>query len=226
MNIYSPYTYLIGWTREGKYYYGVRYAKNCTPSDFWTCYFTSSKEVSKYRDVYGEPDIKQVRKTFDTASAARLWEQKVIRRLEAVKSDKWLNKGNSGAEFYNAGYIPSPELMEKRRQSNIGKKRSAETKAKIGIANSKKTRSEEVRSRISNTLKGRKIPQDIVLKREKTKNEKGRVKPNLGKPIPDHVKAKISASLLGRKRPPEVIAKIKEGIALRKQKKTTNPELA
>jgi hypothetical protein len=36
MNIYNtPYTYLIGWSNQNKYYYGVRYAKDCHPNDFW-----------------------------------------------------------------------------------------------------------------------------------------------------------------------------------------------
>ncbi len=65
MSIYIPYTYIIGWSLYNKYYYGVRYAKNCNPNDLWKTYFTSSKYVKEFRNNHGEPDIIQVRKTFE-----------------------------------------------------------------------------------------------------------------------------------------------------------------
>lgn len=52
-----PYTYLIGWSNQNKWYYGVRTAKNCHPGDLWTTYFTSSKYVKQFITQYGEPDI-------------------------------------------------------------------------------------------------------------------------------------------------------------------------
>jgi len=48
MFIHIPYTYLIGWTSTNKYYYGVRFAKNCNPSELFITYFTSSKHVKNY----------------------------------------------------------------------------------------------------------------------------------------------------------------------------------
>jgi hypothetical protein len=65
---YQPYTYLIGWREQQKYYYGVRYAKNCSPEDFWTKYFTSSPAVLAMRLKHGDPDIIQIRKTFKQGS--------------------------------------------------------------------------------------------------------------------------------------------------------------
>jgi len=38
-----PYTYKLIFKPTGQYYYGVRYAKGCQPSDLWDKYFTSSK---------------------------------------------------------------------------------------------------------------------------------------------------------------------------------------
>lgn len=35
MDIYTPYTYLIGWSKQNKFYYGRRTAKNCHPKEFW-----------------------------------------------------------------------------------------------------------------------------------------------------------------------------------------------
>lgn len=92
----EPYTYLIGWTKYSKYYYGVRYAKNCNPSDLWVTYFTSSSLVQNMRDTHGEPDIIQVRKTFKERNAAILWEHKVLKRLNVLQESKWLNQSIGG----------------------------------------------------------------------------------------------------------------------------------
>ena len=92
MNTYQPYTYLIGWSDLDQWYYGVRFAKNCDPSDLWTKYFTSSKYVALLREEHGEPDIVQVRKTFINSDQARAWELKVLQRMNVVTESKWLNK--------------------------------------------------------------------------------------------------------------------------------------
>lgn len=87
-----PYTYLIGWVKQNKFYYGVRYALGCDPSDLMSTYFTSSPKVSKMIEQYGIPDIIQVRKTFTDTKKARFWEHKVLRRMKVIRSDKWLNR--------------------------------------------------------------------------------------------------------------------------------------
>jgi len=92
MSIYIPYTYLIGWTKLNFWYYGVRYARGCNPSDFWVTYFTSSKRVKLFRIEYGEPDIIQIRKTFLNKKSALEWEHKVLRRLKVTRKDYWLNE--------------------------------------------------------------------------------------------------------------------------------------
>jgi len=95
MTIYTPYTYLIGWTKLNKWYYGSRYAKKSHPKDLWTTYFTSSKHVKKFRDLHGDPDSIQIRKVFTDAQSARLWEERVLRKLDVIHSDIWLNKTNN-----------------------------------------------------------------------------------------------------------------------------------
>lgn len=102
-----PYTYLIGWTKMGKWYYGCRYAKKCHPKELWVSYHTSSKYVKQMRKEFGEPDVVQVRKTFSDGDARRSWEEKVIRRMKCVKSENWLNKANAGKEWNTAGQINS-----------------------------------------------------------------------------------------------------------------------
>lgn len=88
----QPYTYLIGWKNQNKFYYGVRYANGCDPTEFLVTYFTSSIEVKKMIESHGLPDIVQIRRVFNSIEKARLWEHKVLRRMQVVKSDKWLNQ--------------------------------------------------------------------------------------------------------------------------------------
>ena len=97
MNIYNkPYTYLIGWSHLNKFYYGVRYAQDCHPSDFWNKYFTSSKYVAECREEHGEPDIVQIRKTFDLREQAIDWENKVLTRMKVLHREDFLNKNVGG----------------------------------------------------------------------------------------------------------------------------------
>lgn len=100
MSIYTPYTYLIGWSAHKKYYYGVRYAKGCHPSDLFNPYQTSSKFVKAFIQSFGLPDIIEVRKIFTDEISAQNWEKKVLTKLNVLKSDIWLNE-NIGGIFTN-----------------------------------------------------------------------------------------------------------------------------
>jgi ribosomal protein L37AE/L43A len=86
------YTYLIGWSKYDKWYYGVRYSKYAHPSDLWKTYFTSSQYVKEFREKHGEPDIIQIRKTFNDAKSAKDWENRVLKRMNVTSNNKWLNK--------------------------------------------------------------------------------------------------------------------------------------
>lgn len=120
-----PFTYIIGWSKYNKFYYGVRYGKNCHPKDLFTTYFTSSKTVCQFRKDHGTPDIIQIRQVFTNHITAVNFEDKVIRRLKMVRSDKWLNIGRSGKEFCCV------EKSEKARQrmsvAQRGKKHTKES---------------------------------------------------------------------------------------------------
>lgn len=97
------YTYLIGWTIHDKWYYGVRFAKECKPEDLWVKYFTSSKKVKEFRKTHGEPDVIEVRRTFKDTNAARLWESRVIRKTNAVFDKKWMNMTDNTDMFFFEG---------------------------------------------------------------------------------------------------------------------------
>lgn len=94
---YKPYTYLIGWTERNIWYYGVQYGKKniANPDNLWRTYFTSSIPVKMYREEHGEPDHIEVRKVFSTEQQARLWESKVLKRIDAANNPRWLNNINS-----------------------------------------------------------------------------------------------------------------------------------
>ena len=123
-----PYTYLIGWSTHNIWYYGSRYAKNCHPSDLWTSYFTSSNYVVNMVKTYGEPDIIEIRKTFETASQAREWEHKVLRRLDVIHQDKWLNKTNNRAILLDDAMKAK---IRAKTQGRPGKPHTKETKEKL-----------------------------------------------------------------------------------------------
>lgn len=97
MYIYTSYTYLLGWTNHNKWYYGVRFAKNCHKNELWKTYFTSSKHVQNFAKVHGKPDIIEIRKEFVNHHDALSWETKVLTRMKVLNDDKWLNKTTNKA---------------------------------------------------------------------------------------------------------------------------------
>lgn len=117
MDIYQPYTYLIGWSQHNKFYYGVRFAAGCTPKDLWVSYFTSSKHVQIFREKHGEPDIIQIRKTFLNATQAKIWEENVLRKMNVILDKRFLNKNING-RFIKEG-PQSKEHIEKRVLSTV-----------------------------------------------------------------------------------------------------------
>lgn len=126
MNIYTtPYVYLIGWTDANKSYIGCQYHANANPKDLWTTYFTSSKEVLNMREEHGEPDVIRVLKTFSDRDAAYTYETKILRRLNARKHPRLLNRQNNDGLPITKGHLTEDH------KSNIGKSNS---KAKNGRA--------------------------------------------------------------------------------------------
>lgn len=99
MNIYNiPYTYLIKCVPENLYYYGVRYAKDCNPNEFFVKYFTSSEEVARLILKYGLDNfVFEIRRTFKNTNSARKWENKVLKRIKAAQRSDFINKCNGKA---------------------------------------------------------------------------------------------------------------------------------
>jgi len=123
----KSYTYLIGWSKYNKWYYGVRWANKYLPKeDLWIKYFTSSKYVKEFYKTHGDPDVIQVRKVFDNFEEAQNWEYKVLKRCNIINEDKWLNKNISGTWDHN-----DIEIRKKISASNTGKIFSKESKKKM-----------------------------------------------------------------------------------------------
>lgn len=116
----KPYTYLIGWTKHDKYYYGVQYAAKAHPDNLWKTYFTSSSVVKQFRTEFGEPDIIQVRRTFDDPLKAKLWEDRVLLSISADRQHMWLN--TRFGQF--AGIVDSPERRAKISRRAMGNTRT------------------------------------------------------------------------------------------------------
>ena len=142
----TPYTYRIGWKQHNLWYYGVRYARGCVPEDLWKTYFTSSIEVSARRLQLGEPDVVEVRRVFDNGEAARRWEERVLRKVKAVKSPLWLNLSNGGVEFCST----RPETRAK-----IAAYRTGKPSPRRGVK-----LSDDTRAKMSSAKRGRKVSQE------------------------------------------------------------------
>lgn len=96
------YTYLIGWSDLNLYYYGSRWSKYITEPfelDLWNVYKTSSGYVHDLAGKVGDPDIRQIRKTFSSREECLLWEFTVQIRLNLAARPDFLNKWNQSVKM-------------------------------------------------------------------------------------------------------------------------------
>lgn len=93
------------------------------------------------------------------------------------------------------GKAHSGETKKRIREAIVAKgSRSLETKEKIRLANKGKTLSEETRTKISNSNKGRKCPKTVEHRQKLSDANKGKL-------LTNETKNKISASLKGKIKP-------------------------
>jgi hypothetical protein len=200
MKKYIPYTYLLGWKTNDVWYYGVRYARKtkclyeegCHPDDLFVTYRSSSLHVRNYIKKYGNPDVIQIRKTFNTRDEAIMWETKVLTRLKVKTNRKWLNVAISGSlPVYSGDEHPlrqkgghTKESRLKMSASHLGKKISKETKLKMsesrkGALNPMygiggmlgKTHREETKLKMSESRKGSRLSKESKEKISQTCKE-------------------------------------------------------
>ena len=101
-----PFTYKLIFKPTGQYYYGVRFAKGCNPSDLWDKYFSSSKHIHKLIKEYGLNSFSfKIMKTFTNKTDAINHEHNVLVRVKADKNGKFINKSILKPSFSNEGLI-------------------------------------------------------------------------------------------------------------------------
>ena len=114
--IYQPFTYLIGWSKNNIWYYGAKYGAGSNPNVLWNPYKTSSVKVADYINIFGEPDIIEVRRCFKTAEETLDWEHKLLKRINAKNNPNFLNKSNGGKEFgLTRGHEKPQSMVDKLR---------------------------------------------------------------------------------------------------------------
>lgn len=126
----QPYTYLITEKATGKRYYGVRFAKNCAPSDLGTKYFSSSKYLKPLAENNPTGYVFEIRRCFSTGAKARSWEHRVLHRMHVKTNPNWYNRTDNqtfSSEDCAKGAKGKPGV-------NLGKHASDETKRKMSLA--------------------------------------------------------------------------------------------
>lgn len=160
----TPYTYLIGWTKQNTWYYGVRYKRRCHPDDLWNPYKTSSKHVKRFVEAYGEPDVIKVRKVFNSVEQALKTESYVLGRMDVRNSPLWLNMTNGNKDFCFTGEKASAtmSMVRAKRKGSWGTTdgMNNEKRAELGMVlipgrpKGSKT-SDEARAKLSEFRKGK-----------------------------------------------------------------------
>lgn len=169
-----PYTYLIKCIPTGELYYGVRYMKSCQPDELWKTYFTSSKLVKERIKLFGVDNFEfSVRRIFKTGEQARLWETKVLRRLDVINKSIWLNQ-SIGVPFFkrsNQTDKKSIYLIETGTYKFVNRL-LAEVLESMGICEIKgKKKPKEFGKKISKAQKGKpKSPEHVAKGVESRKN--------------------------------------------------------
>ena len=186
----TPFVYHLYHIPTGLNYYGARYCKNCSPSDLWTTYFSSSNQVKKLIEQYGKDSfIATVRKTFNTVDETILWESKFLNKINAQHNDKWLNQHNGKANFVGP-HVISDSVKSVLRSKITGIKRSEDTRQKIR----EKAKEREARRKETGWV----MPQSGVDKRLATTKE--RIAAGTINPYSEERNRKMGASKRGAKR--------------------------
>jgi hypothetical protein len=121
------YTYLLGWREHDVWYYGYRGANKVAPENDLPFYLSSSEEVYDMIRLHGYPDVERVHRLFHTKDEAKDHETKFLARVNAVRSSRWLNKHDGGANWGVARFF-SDEHRRRISEAKMGHKHSDEAK--------------------------------------------------------------------------------------------------
>jgi hypothetical protein len=145
-----PYTYLIGWPKQNLWYYGVRYAEGCHPSDLWNPYKTSSIHVKDTIKKYGTPSLRVIRKLFSDSDTARLWEHRVLKKLKVIKDPKWINKtdNKSISPMYGADNPASRIAVKSKISESLKKWYLNNSNPRLGKTTSQEVKEKQSRAKL------------------------------------------------------------------------------
>jgi len=122
MKEYKPYLYRLCWSSTNKHYIGIEYKQSrliANPENLWVTYFTSSNHVSKYIEEHGQPDIIEVRKTFNNRQDVVDYETKLLHKLNARNNNTLLNV-SEGASGFKGCDVMSDELKRNLSEKRKG----------------------------------------------------------------------------------------------------------
>lgn len=95
-----PFTYILKFKPSNQWYYGVRWARGCSPDDLWVNYFTSSSAIKKMIAEFGVDSFEfRVSKVFKTKKEAIEHECKFLMRVNAASNGSFINKRNNLPSF-------------------------------------------------------------------------------------------------------------------------------
>lgn len=185
-----PFSYYLFHKPTQQHYYGIKFSKGCSPDVLWTKYFSSSRIVKQLIADYGADSFEyEVRRTFEDAKSALLWEHKVLRRLKAAERDNWINRHNGGTKFRSPTHH-KPETIEKFRKKLTGIKRSEESKERYRKSAKKR---EELRRANNWTM-----PRDAISRALETRQQ--RIESGEINPYSEERNRKMGESKRGTKR--------------------------
>lgn len=178
------FTYLLGWSKHRKWYYGVYYRKGAKSSDIWNKYKTSSKYVHRFVEAHGDPDIIRI-KSFDTKEKAIAHELKLLKRVKAHINDAFINKAVGRAQLVGRKQTDETKALlsqrwEERKAAGFKmnpwpasrpRTHSPEACAKMSVAGKARIRTSEELAGMSDRAR-KNLPKMIAL--------------NTGKKRPDH----------------------------------------
>ena len=160
---YKAFTYLIVNNSNRKWYYGVRYAKDCDVKDLFETYFSSSKSLLSDIQTLGKNSFFwEIRKKFKSIDDAKNWEVKVLRRMNVRTNESSYN------QHYNRGFIAFSKENNPAKSLDVREKiRKSVTNRVMSLESIEKGKISKYKINISLLLKSRKMDTLITCKKQK-----------------------------------------------------------
>ena len=160
------------------YYYGVHSSNLRPENDIGVKYFSSSTNKEFIKDQKENPQnySYKIIKAFKTREDATELEVKLHKKFNVKLHQKFYNKANqTSTGFDRTGVSSTEEHKRKIGDGNRGKSVSIETRAKNGLANSRRVTKDITRGKISKFNKGKKLSTETKQKMKKPKTKEHKV---------------------------------------------------